>query len=54
MKTSEFENGFGQFLNSREYEQVQESLFILARQAYAAGWQAAQKAASAQKEENVT
>ena len=50
MKTDEFEKAFGEFLDGEDYDRLQEkqqeSLFLVARQAFAAGWIAAQQAAA--------
>ena len=56
MMTDEFEKAFGEFLDTEDYdrlqEKLQESLFLVARQAFAAGWQAALRAAAASEEKN--
>ena len=41
MYSNEFEQAFGEFLDSDEYEQLSALLFDLSRKAFAAGWQAA-------------
>ena len=56
MMTDEFEKAFGEFLDTEDYDRLQEkqqeSLFLAARQAFAAGWQAALRAVSASGETN--
>ena len=46
MMTDQFELAFAAFLEDKEYDRQQEShqeiLFVVARAAFAAGWQAAQ------------
>ena len=41
MYSNEFEKAFSDFLEQREYDEVENYLFSLVRRAFAAGWQAA-------------
>ncbi len=41
MHTNAFEEAFGDFLDSREYDKIEEAIFQLARSAFQAGWKAA-------------
>ena len=56
MMSNEFEKTFGEFLDGEDYdrlqEKLQESLFLVARQAFAAGWQAALKGFAVSEEKN--
>lgn len=46
MNSSMFEEAFSDFLDSREYDQVESSIFAIIRAAFAAGWKAAEGEAS--------
>jgi len=50
MMTDQFERALSEFLDGEDYdrlqERLQESLFLVTRQAFAAGWAAAQQAAT--------
>lgn len=46
MNSSIFEAAFSDFLDSREYDQVENSIFAIIRAAYAAGWKAAEDESS--------
>lgn len=41
MHSNNFEKAFSSFLEAREYDQIEEVLFSLARTAFLAGWSAA-------------
>lgn len=41
MFTNNFESAFSKFLETREYDEAENYLFSVMRQAFAAGWQAA-------------
>ena len=41
MKTVDFEQSFGDFLDRREYDQAENALFAMVRIAFAAGWRSA-------------
>lgn len=41
MHSDKFEEAFGEFLDSPEYDKVEEAIFHLARAAFEAGWKAA-------------
>ncbi len=41
MFNDDFESAFGNFLESREYDQAEEALYSMARRGFIAGWRAA-------------
>lgn len=41
MHTNEFEKAFSDFLESRDYDEAEDTLFSLIRMAFVAGWKAA-------------
>ena len=41
MHSNSFEEAFGEFLDTREYDRIEEAIFKFARAAFEAGWKAA-------------
>lgn len=41
MQTNDFEKAFGDYIDRREYDEVQNVLFTIIRSAFEAGWKAA-------------
>lgn len=41
MHSNNFEEAFGNFLDTREYDRIEEAIFKFAREAFEAGWKAA-------------
>ncbi len=45
MQSDHFEHSFDEFLSQKEYDEAEEALFTIVRQAFLAGWKAAKQEA---------